>query len=152
MSTQNDPRRSTPRMRTLAVPALALGLAVGGFGVASAVTGSGSSAAPTSSPLAARTTASPTPDQVAAGATAPPAFDPQHPWGGQRPDETALTGDTASKVREAALAKTGGGTVERVETDADGHAAYEAHIVGEDGSLITVFVDKQFNVTGVEKR
>jgi hypothetical protein len=141
-------------MRTLAVPALALGLAVGGFGVASAVTGSSSSVTPstTSSPLAAQTSAGPTPAQVAAGATVPPAVDPQHPWGGQRPDETALTGDTASEVKQAALAKVGGGTVERVETDADGHAAYEAHIVGEDGSLITVFVDKQFNVTGVEKR
>ena len=41
----------------------------------------------------------------------------------QRSDETALTGDTATKVKDAALAKTGGGTVERVETDGDGHAA-----------------------------
>ena len=64
--------------------------------------------------------------------------------------ETALTGDTASRVRAAALAKTGGGTVERVETDSDGHAAYEAHIVKADGTRVTVYVDKQFNVVGVE--
>jgi uncharacterized membrane protein YkoI len=68
----------------------------------------------------------------------------------QRNDETALTGDTATKVREAALAKTGGGTVERVETDADGHAAYEAHIVKSDGSRVTVYVNKQFAVVGTE--
>jgi uncharacterized membrane protein YkoI len=64
--------------------------------------------------------------------------------------ETALTGDTASRVRAAALAKTGGGTVERVEADADGHAAYEADIVKSDGTHVTVYVDKAFNVVGVE--
>jgi uncharacterized membrane protein YkoI len=64
--------------------------------------------------------------------------------------ETALTGDTASRVRAAALAKTGGGTVERVETDADGHAAYEAHIVKADGTHVTVYVDKQFDVVGTD--
>jgi uncharacterized membrane protein YkoI len=68
----------------------------------------------------------------------------------QRRNETALTGDTATKVREAALAKSGGGTVERVETDADGHAAYEAHIVKPDGSRVTVYVNKQFEVVGTE--
>jgi len=153
MSSQNDPHRSVSMMRKLSMPALALGLAVGGFGIASAAGGSGSSTAAggTSDPVAAQTSTTPAPAQAAAGATAAPAADPQHPWGGQRPDETALTGDTATRVREAALAKTGGGTVERVETDADGRAAYEAHIV-KDGALITVFVDEQFTVTGVEQR
>ena len=69
----------------------------------------------------------------------------------QRSDETPLTGDTATQVEHAALAKTGGGTVVRVETDADGHAPYEAHIVKSDGSEVTVYVDKQFNVVGVEQ-
>ncbi len=41
----------------------------------------------------------------------------------QRADETLLTGDTAAQVRKAALAKVSGGTIERVETDADGNAA-----------------------------
>jgi uncharacterized membrane protein YkoI len=68
----------------------------------------------------------------------------------QRSDETALTGDTATKVKEAALAKTGGGTVERVETDADGHAAYEAHVLKSDGTRVTVYVNKQFEVVGTE--
>jgi hypothetical protein len=43
-----------------------------------------------------------------------------------------------------------GGTIERVETDADGHAAYEAHMVRSDGSRVTVYVDKSFNVVSVE--
>jgi hypothetical protein len=68
----------------------------------------------------------------------------------QRSDETLLTGDTAARVREAALAKVSGGTIERVETDADGHAAYEAHMVRSDGSRVTVYVDKSFDVVSVE--
>ena len=68
----------------------------------------------------------------------------------QRPDETLLTGDTAAKVREAALAKVSGGTIERVETDADGNAAYEAHMTRSDGSRVTVYVNKSFEVVGTE--
>jgi uncharacterized membrane protein YkoI len=70
----------------------------------------------------------------------------------QRGDEEPLTGDTAARVKEVALDKTGGGTVERVETDADGNAAYEAHVVKSDGTHITVYVDKQFNVVGTEEQ
>jgi len=70
----------------------------------------------------------------------------------RRSDETALTGDMATKVKEAALAKTGGGTVERVETDADGHAAYEAHVLKSDGTHVTVYVNKQFEVVGTDTR
>jgi uncharacterized membrane protein YkoI len=68
----------------------------------------------------------------------------------QRDDEELLSGDTASRVRQAALARVPGGTIERVETDADGHAAYEAHMVKSDGSRITVYVNKQFEVVGAE--
>ena len=66
----------------------------------------------------------------------------------QRSDETLLTGDTAAKVRAAALAKVSGGTIERVETDADGNAAYEAHMTRSDGSRVTVYVNKAFDVVG----
>ena len=44
-----------------------------------------------------------------------------------------------------AKAKVSGGTVVRVETDADGVAAYEAHMTRADGSPVTVFVDKDFD-------
>jgi len=66
----------------------------------------------------------------------------------QRPDEELLTGDTASKVRAAALAKYPGATVLRVETDSDG--VYEAHLETTDGQRVTVEVDKAFKVTGEE--
>jgi hypothetical protein len=77
---------------------------------------------------------------------------PQAPAGlpPQRQDETLLTGDTEAKVRAAALAKVSGGTIDRVETDADGHAAYEAHMTRSDGSRVTVYVDKSFDVVSVE--
>jgi len=77
---------------------------------------------------------------------------PQAPAGlpPQRQDETLLTGDTEAKVRAAALAKVSGGTIDRVETDADGHAAYEAHMTRSDGSRVTVYVNKAFEVVGQE--
>ena len=68
----------------------------------------------------------------------------------QRADEDLLTGDTASKVRAAALARVAGGTIERVETDADGNAKYEAHMTKADGSRVTVYVNAQFEVVSVE--
>jgi len=66
----------------------------------------------------------------------------------QRPDEKLLTGDNASKVRAAALAKYPGATVLRVETDSDG--VYEAHLQTTGGQRVTVEVDKAFKVTGEE--
>ena len=71
--------------------------------------------------------------------------------GGQRPDETLLTGDNATKAKAAALAKLPGGTVVKVETDADG-GVYEAHVTKSDGSPATVVFDKDFNVTAVQSR
>ena len=63
--------------------------------------------------------------------------------------ERALTGDTATKVRRAALAEVSGGTIIRVETDAGG--VYEAHVRKSDGTEVEVKVDCQFKVTGVEE-
>ena len=68
----------------------------------------------------------------------------------QRSDETLLTGDSASRVRQAALGAVSGGTIERVETDADGNAKYEAHMTKADGSRVTVYVNDQFEVVSTE--
>jgi len=122
-------RRTT---RVVALGALGLGLAAGSYGVARAATGSGS-----------------TPwSKVAASAT-PTASRPS-PSGGQRSDETLLGGDTAAKVKAAALARVPGGTVVRVETDADGHALYEAHMTRADGTPVTVYVDASFRVVALD--
>jgi hypothetical protein len=65
------------------------------------------------------------------------------------PGETELTGDTADKVRQAALDKVSGATVIRVETDNEG-SPYEAHLRKSDGTGVTVKVNKDFEVTAVE--
>jgi hypothetical protein len=119
--------------KALVALAVAVGVATGSYGIASAASGSGSGSSGSS--------------------TTPPAMaapDPQHPWGGQRSDETLLTGDTADKVEAAAKAKVPNGTIVRVETDADGNAAYEAHMTKADGTPVTVYVNKQFEVVSVE--
>ena len=125
-----DTRQRT--MRIVVASALALGVAGGSYGIASAASGSGSSSGSATVP------------SIAAQAGRPQG------WGPQRSDETLLTGETASKVRAAAVAKEPNATVSRVETDADGHAAYEVHMVRSDGTLVTVYVDKQFEVVGVD--
>jgi hypothetical protein len=63
--------------------------------------------------------------------------------------EKLLTGTTADKAKAAALAAVPGGTVERVENDAEG-AVYEAHMVKSDGTHVTVKMDANFKVTGIE--
>jgi hypothetical protein len=52
-------------------------------------------------------------------------------------------------LKAAALKAVPGGTVYRVETDADG-ASYEAHMTKADGTRVTVKFDKSFKVTRVE--
>jgi uncharacterized membrane protein YkoI len=71
--------------------------------------------------------------------------------GGQRSDETVLTGDTLAQVQSVALAAAGSGsTLVRAETDADGNAKYEAHIKQADGTYVTVYVDESFKVVKTE--
>ena len=125
----SEKQRRIPRW--LAVAAVTLGIAAGSYGVAAAASGSGGSSS-------------------SGTATTAPTTPPSRPWGGQRSDETLLTGDTSAKVRQAALAKVSGGTIVRVETDADGHGAYEAHMTDANGDPVTVYVDKSFAVSSVE--
>jgi len=62
--------------------------------------------------------------------------------------ETALSGNTLTKVKEAVLAKYPNATFNRVETDSDG--VYEAHITTADGDRLTVELDKDYAITGTE--
>ena len=64
--------------------------------------------------------------------------------------EELLSGDVASKVRAAALAKVPG-TVERVETNVDSSAPYEAHIRKSDGAEVEVEVGSDFTVSAVNE-
>jgi hypothetical protein len=130
-------------IRRLAVTsALVVGVAAGSYGIANAASGSNSGSSSGSSSTGSSQSSSPAAQQQNA----------PRGWGGQRSDETLLTGDTASKVEAAAKARVPDGTIVRVETDADGNAAYEAHMTKADGSLVTVYVDKSFDVVSVESR
>ena len=121
----------TDRVKNIALIAASItALALGGSAIADAASGGGSNSS--SSNDSARA--------APRHAGLPP----------QRADETLLTGDTAAQVRKAALAKVSGATIERIETDADGNAAYEAHIAKSDGTRATVYVNKSFEVVSVE--
>jgi hypothetical protein len=128
-------------LKAMATGSVVVGLAAGSYGIAGAATGSSSSSG--SAATGTTTTQS---------GTAPAAPSSGQPWGGQRSDETLLTGDALAKVKAIALDKVSGGTIVRVETDADGHAAYEAHMTKSDGTPLTVYVDKDFNFVSVETR
>ncbi len=59
--------------------------------------------------------------------------------------EVALTGTDLEKATAAATAKVSGGTVIRAETDVDGDGTYEVHMKTSSGSMVTVFLDSNFN-------
>ena len=66
--------------------------------------------------------------------------------------ETALTGDTKSKVEAAVLAKYPGATMVRTETNTDSSAPYESHITTSAGKELEVLVSKDFAVVGANER
>ncbi|HEY2777791.1 MAG TPA: hypothetical protein VGI77_07780 [Gaiellaceae bacterium] len=117
--------------RSAAVLAIVVGVGAGSYGIANAASGSSSTTT--------ATTTTPTPPANAAA-----------PWGQQRSDETPLTGDALAKVTAIAKASFPGGTIIRVETDADGNATYEAHMTKADGSPVTVYVDSSFNYVSTQ--
>ena len=125
-------------VRSKLVTAAAIGAAaVSGAAVATAAT-SGSSSTTTGT-----TTATPQ------NAPPPQQHDPSkggHTVNGKT--EVLLTGDTAAKVRAAALAKVSG-TVERVETNVDSSAPYEAHIKKADGTEVEVQVNSDYTIAAV---
>ena len=64
-------------------------------------------------------------------------------------DDEPLTGSTLEQATAAALEHTGGGTV--IESEAgDGGAAYGVEIRLDDGSVVEVALDENFNVIGQE--
>jgi hypothetical protein len=127
---QQHERRFSPRVAG-AVGLLAAGVIAGGI-----LAGSLSASA--------ATTASTAP---AAAAGAPPAN--AHGSKAWRSGEKVVTGSTAAKLKAAALKAVPGGTVYRIETDADG-AAYEAHMTKADGSDVTVKFDKSLATLGTQ--
>ena len=127
--------------KMLATAALTVGMAAGGYGIAHAATSSSTSSNTQSSSSASNSSNSAT-------QTAPPRgnpLDPSHAG----PGETLLTGANAAKATAAAKAAVPGGTIIRVETDANQGATYEAHMKKSDGSYVTVLMDANFKVKSV---
>ena len=129
--------RTRPSLnKTATLVALVVGVGAGSYGIANAASGSCDDHDAVRPPRLRRR---PHPVQTA-----------RTPWGHQRSDETLLTGDALAKVTAIAEAKVPGGTIVRVETDADGVAAYEAHMTKADGSPVTVYVDSSFAFVSVQ--
>lgn len=135
----NEPNTVSRRYKGV-VGALGLLLAGGLAGGVLAATSS-ASAADTATPAAAAPAAA---APAAAGPGAP--ADTATPV---RPGEKALTSANVATAKAAALKAVPGGTVYRVETDADG-ATYEAHMTKADGTHVTVKFDKSFTVTSIQ--
>jgi hypothetical protein len=127
-----------PLTRYAALGAVVLGLGAGSYGIAAAASGGGS----TSSSGTFNATTTPA---GSSSSTTPP-----QDWGPQRSDETQLTGDALARVTAVAKDALPGATIVRVETDADGHAKYEAHVIESDGTLATVYVDDSFKLVDVQ--
>jgi hypothetical protein len=66
--------------------------------------------------------------------------------GGGGAGETALTGETKTKVEAAVLAKYSGATIVRTETNHDTSAPYESHIKTSAGKELEVHVSKDFKI------
>ena len=123
--------------------ALAGSTLVGGALGAALLNGTATAASSSSTTAPAASSASPS----NGGAPADPSLGGHVGANGTR--EELLTGDTAEKVKAAALAAVPGGTIQRVETDAEG-SPYEAHMTKADGTHVTVKVDSNFKVTSTE--
>jgi len=138
-----------PVKKTVLAGALVASTLAGGALGAALVSGSANAADSSTSTTAPAADSNSSSSPSSPSAT-PPAFDPAK--GGHTANgitEQLLTGDTAEKAKAAALAAVPGGTIQRVETDAEG-AKYEAHMTKSDGTQVTVKMDADFKVTGVE--
>jgi hypothetical protein len=140
----NDTEERRPRKRMAAAGLVALGLLAGGILAGSQIAGAAGSSSSNSSTTS---TSSSTSSNNGSSDDAN-RMDPSKVNHG--PDERLLTGQTAAKVKAAALKEVPGATVIRVETDS-GDAVYEAHLQKADGSFVTVLFDKNFNMTGTEE-
>ena len=68
----------------------------------------------------------------------------------QQQQRSALSSETAAKVKAAALDKVPGATVLRTESGGPYNSAYHAHIKTSDGTLKVVLVNSDFAATAVQ--
>jgi uncharacterized membrane protein YkoI len=70
--------------------------------------------------------------------------------GDDGPTSHQYTPDQADRAKEAALAATGGGTVNSVETDNENGATYEVEVTRPDGTTVDVRLDEVYQVVVIE--
>jgi hypothetical protein len=124
-------------MKSLLVLAALAAAALGGSALADAAGNLGSSATPSAS--------------AAAPPQGPPGGRPGPRVDANGKQEKPLTGDSAAKVKAAALDKYPGATIERLETDVDHGSPYEAHLTTSAGKQLEVLVNKDFDVTAANE-
>jgi len=133
--TDNETTSPSRRKQRLAG---AVGLLLAG-GIAGGALAAGNSASAASTPTPTTSSSAAAPGARAPADTATPV----------RPGEKAETGTNLTTLKAAALKAVPGGTVFRVETDADG-STYEAHMTKADGTHVTVKFDANLKVTAVQ--
>ena len=134
-STHSTAKRPATVTKLIATAALAVGLGAGSYGIANAASGSTTTTTTTPSTAPRRPRRARRSPGATSGATR------------RRSRATRWRRSRRSPTREVP-----GGTVVRVETDADGNATYEAHMTKSDGKPVTVYVDSSFNFVSVETR
>ncbi len=70
--------------------------------------------------------------------------------GDDGPASHQFTPDQAAAAKEAALAATGGGTVNSVESDNEDGATYEVEVTKPDGVTVDVRLDENYAVVVIE--
>ena len=70
--------------------------------------------------------------------------------GGVFDDETPLQGQELARASAAALAATGGGTVNATERDGEKGATFEVEVTKPDGSTVDVRLDASYRVVAID--
>jgi uncharacterized membrane protein YkoI len=70
--------------------------------------------------------------------------------GDDGPASHDYTQEQADRAEQAALAATGGGTVNSVESDSENGATYEVEVTKPDGNTVDVRLDDSFRVVVIE--
>jgi uncharacterized membrane protein YkoI len=70
--------------------------------------------------------------------------------GGSDDADENVTGPSADRARQAALARLGGGTVTSVEREDEGGAMWEVEATRKSGATVEVTLDASYRVLGVD--
>jgi hypothetical protein len=119
-------------------------LAISGALVGASIAGGAFGATVIGNASARTTSTTPSSSAESPSTGAQPSF-PAHGSADHETAEKPVTGDTATKVQDAAVKVAGGGTAGDVTTDYSGNG-YEVTVTKSDGTQVEYHVDSSFNV------